>query len=257
MSKINVFEEKHRSWAQLTGRSWQSDKVRLEIPFSVAGVSTAMVLHHTEGMCIVECGDGLAGYVYSLLGRKTELYGKINAVILTHEHLDHCGGLAALLGLLRVAGRKESLDIITPCGSTGTLSKSVKPVIAQLPFDVKFTDSLKRTAIRSGGIEIESFRTRHRDSFPANRCGDPVKSTGYSISVDGARIVFSGDTGQVKELGEKCSGADLAVIESTWEEPSDCEGLHLTVKEAKEYAMLASDGILMHPLRDREGAVLF
>lgn len=241
----------------MSDRSWESTGVRLDIPVSIAGVSTVMLVRYAEAMSFVECGDGAAGYLYSLLGRKLEQYERLESVILSHEHLDHCGGLVPLLGLLRVAGRKSDLRIITPEGKKGRLYRIAAPVLEQLPFRVTFADSLGSRLDVSGAMEIQSFATRHRDSFPANKCGDPVPSTGYSVTVGGSRIVFSGDTGPTKALAEKCSGADLAVLESTWEMPVDCDGLHLTVREAMEYGSLSSDYILVHPLRDRDGNQMF
>lgn len=241
----------------MTGTSWHKGGVKLEIPFSVAGMATAMILKSNERMSIIECGDGAASYLYSLIGRKNELYEALDAVFLSHEHLDHAGGLLSLLGLLEVAGRKRELDVITPEGEDGALCASSRPVTARLTYGVRFLDSSKHRIMKRIGMEVESFQTRHRNSFPSNRCGDAIPSAGYSITTGGVRIVFSGDTGPTKILEEKCSDADLSVLESTWEKPIDCEGLHLTVKEALEYGALSKESILIHPLRDRDGTILF
>lgn len=241
----------------MTGTSWHKGGVELEIPFSVAGMSTVMLLKSDGRINMIECGDGAASYLYSLMGRKQELYETLDAVFLSHEHLDHGGGLLALLGLLEVGGRKRQLDVITPEGEKGALWMSSGPVIDKLSYKVKFLNSSKQRTMKRNGVEVESFQTRHRNSFPSNRCGDSVPSAGYSMTIGGFRIVFSGDTGPNKILEEKCSDADLSVLESTWERPVDCEGLHLTVKEAMEYGALSKESILIHPLRDRSGSIIF
>ena len=241
---------------RMSGASWAEGKVRLEIPFSIPGVSTVMMLESEGKANMIECGDGAASYLYSVFGRKLEQYERLSSVIVSHEHLDHAGGLNSVLWLLEVAGRRGDLNVVTPEGSTGAAYKSAKPMIAKLKYKVHFLDSSEKRRIKIGGLRIESFDTRHRDSFPSNRCGDPVASVGYSVEAEGSRIVFSGDTGPVSALQEKCSSADLAVIESTWEKPVDCEGLHLTVKEAMEYGALAGETIMVHPLRDRQGNII-
>lgn len=240
----------------MTGASWVSGKVKLEIPFSIPGVSTVMMLENEGQLSMIECGDGAAGYIYSMFGRKLEQYELLSSVIVSHEHLDHAGGLNSVLWLLEVAGRKGELNVVTPEGRTGAVYKSAKQMIGKLKYKVSFLNSSERRHAEIGGLRLESFDTRHRDSFPSNRCGDPVVSVGYSIEAGGSRIVFSGDTGPVKGLREKCSSADLAVIESTWEKPVECEGLHLTVKEAMEYGALARESIMVHPLRDRQGNMI-
>lgn len=220
-------------------------------------MSTMMMLKSGGKMNLIECGDGTASYLYSMIGRKSELYDPLDAVFLSHEHLDHAGGLMALLGLLEVAGRKRELDVITPEGDKGSLSESSAPIIARLTYKVKFLDSSRHRKMNRDGLEVESFQTRHRNSFPSNRCGDIVPSAGYCMTIGELRIVFSGDTGPTKVLEEKCSDADLSVLESTWDKPVDCEGLHLTVKEAMEYGSLSKESLMIHPLRDRAGKLLF
>lgn len=240
----------------MSGVSWVSDGIRLDVPFSSPGVSTVMLLDTGDRQTMVECGDGAASYLYSLNGRKTEQYERLDSVLISHEHLDHAGGVAALLGLLEVAGRRSAIEIASPGGARGALRRGISPMLEKLNFEVRFRNSTSLRG-RMGNVDVEGFRTRHRDSFPANRCGEPVPSTGYVLHCGGRRIVFSGDTGPTKLLDEKCSGADLAVLESTWDEPVDCEGLHMTVKEAMAAGALAREFMLIHPLRDRQGARLF
>jgi ribonuclease BN (tRNA processing enzyme) len=241
----------------MTGISWKSGNISLDIPFSVSGLSTVMLLANPDSCSMVECGDGAASYIYSLYGRKIEKYESLKNVLITHEHLDHAGGLNSLLWLMEVAGRKSELRVITPEGAGGRVHRMASALKDRLHFSVSFIDITRRNRVELDGLVVSSFRTRHRDSTPANRCGDPVPSAGYVIETGGRSILFSGDTGPVKLLDEKCASADLSVIESTWEEPFECDGLHLTVRQAIEYGSLSKDFILVHPLRDREGGIIF
>ncbi len=239
----------------MTGRTWEKNGLSLKIPFSVPGVSTVMLLSHDEQHTIIDCGDGAARYLHSLFGNGKSGYDRVADIMLTHEHLDHSGGIPSLLMLFEVAGRSEPLTIATPCGEKGMVHRFASQLMDRLHFEISFRNLLEEPhrAMHSGGADITAFETRHRDSFPAARCGDPVPSNGYSFNYRGMKIVFSGDTGPTGTLENACSGADLAVLESTWERPVDCGGLHLTVSEAIRTGSTARETILMHPLRNASG----
>jgi ribonuclease BN (tRNA processing enzyme) len=238
----------------MRGREWQNRMVRLTIPFSEPGLSTTMLLEvvgERGRHILIECGDGTSNFLFSVYGRDTTRYGLLSDVMITHEHMDHAGGIPSLLLLLEVAGRTEELNIFTPCGEKGFVGNTVGQLRPKLHYMVNVADSHdKLNQSDKPGIEFRSFRTRHRDSFPSNRCGEIVPSNGYCIKVNGGKLVFSGDTGPCSELEEECREAELAVIESTWEKPVDCDSLHLTVAQAKRYGSLAKDHILIHPLRE-------
>ncbi len=242
----------------MNGRIWEKNGIRLEIPFSVPGVSTVMLLHHDRQYSLIDCGDGAARYLHSLFGREKSGYDSVADIMLTHEHLDHAGGIPSLLMLFEIAGRSAPLTIATPCGESGTAYKLASLLRGRLHFDISFINLLANgdSTYRSGDCEVVAFGTRHRDSSPSNRCGDTVPSCGYSLIIKGMKVVFSGDTGPTETLDRECGGADVAVIESTWESPVDCEGLHHTVSEAIKTGSLAKEAILMHPLRDNSGRKL-
>jgi len=140
---------------------------------------------------------------------------------------------------------------VVPGGKNSFLRKLLRPQLGKLHFKLEFIDSIKKRVISIGSVRCRPFRTRHRDSFPWERCGKTVASTGYAISYNSLRLVFSGDTGPCPALRKACMGTDLAVLESTWDTPVDCPGLHLTVEEASSIGSLAKEYILIHPIRER------
>ena len=51
--------------------------------------------------------------------RQTLVNAGVDAVILTHEHIDHVYGLPSLLHQMWIAGRRKALDIYVPKGLEG------------------------------------------------------------------------------------------------------------------------------------------
>ncbi|MBX8631525.1 MAG: MBL fold metallo-hydrolase [Thermoplasmata archaeon] len=236
----------------MSGTEWNGEGIGFKIPFSIPGVSTS-ILVSVDGDAshlLVECGDGTSLFLHSIFGRHSERYENVSCVMVTHEHLDHAGGIPALLMLMEVAGRKSPMNIYTPCRAGGFIRGSLQHLKRRLHFEVNVLSTDGANAFREAGIDVTPFRTEHRDSFPSDRCGKKVPSNGYSLTYRGNRYVFSGDTGPCRALEEACSRASLAVIESTWEKPVDCDSLHLTVDQASAYGSLAREHILIHPLRD-------
>ena len=240
-------------WA-MKSKEWQNEAVKLTIPFSEPGLSTSMLLEvkgEDERQILVECGDGTSSFLFSKYGRNSARYETLSDVLISHEHMDHAGGIPSFLLLMEVAGRTADLNIFTPCGDSGFIGNVIRQIQPKLHFIVNVASSYDKFSYPvKSPVVFRSFRTRHRDSFPSNRCGDIVPSNGYCITVNGSKLVFSGDTGPCRELEEECSGAELAVIESTWDKQVDCDSLHLTVAQAKRYGSLAKDHILIHPVRD-------
>lgn len=234
----------------MKGKQWKRGKVLLHVPFSEPGVSTFMMLDCDGEEMLIECGDGVSSWLYSRAGRSRDEYERLKILAISHSHLDHAGGLQALLNLMEVSGRTSPLLLLIPGGKNSPALRPLRYAIRGLHFRFSIADPLDKGEVNAGQFRISAFRTRHRDSFPWNRCGRVVRSCGYSVVAGGLRIVFSGDTGPCSQLRASCKGADLAVLESTWERRVRCPGLHLTVNQAREIGSLARNYLLIHPLRD-------
>ena len=122
--------------------------------------------------------------------------GRLAAVLVTHEHLDHISGLAVLTKKLRV-----------PLVSSG-------PTCRQLCYKVPFVEDLVRqqepgTGVQIGSLWVESFSTPH----------DAAGSVGYSIAGDSGRMVLATDLGYVTdEVKDAAAGCDLLLCEANHDE---------------------------------------
>lgn len=130
----------------------------------------------------------------------------IDAVLITHEHSDHAGGLRVLIGSLTcpVYISKETEDAFysTRRGIQNGDSESAR----------------RRTALSGRCIEIESsrdFRIGDIDFEPFSVPHDAADNFGFVARRDGVRVATLMDFGHITPLiRQKLNGCDAIVIES-------------------------------------------
>jgi ribonuclease Z len=170
---------------------------------------------------VVDAGDGAARKL-SVMGLPV---GRIDAVLLTHFHSDHIGGLGEIM-LLRWASAVNSkpvevygpqgvgsvvegfnrayehdkayrvehhgADIVPPSGAGGVAR----------PFTVPEGEETKRTVVERDGLTITAFSVDHSPVFPA---------VGYRFDYKGRSVVISGDTVPSENLTAVARYVDLLV----------------------------------------------
>jgi phosphoribosyl 1,2-cyclic phosphodiesterase len=131
---------------------------------------------------------------------------KLDAVLITHEHTDHAGGLRVLLGSIKcpVYISRETEDSFYCTLKTNGSGESE---------GVKRRQTLKDRAVtidseqdfRIGDIDFDPFRVPH----------DAADNFGFVAKSNGVRIVTLMDFGHVTSLiKQKLTGCDAIVIES-------------------------------------------
>lgn len=179
-----------------------------------------LALETKSGVTLVDPGSGS---LHACLQAGVGL-GDVAAVLLTHFHVDHTLDLVQLLWLRHVH-RKHLDRPLLAAGPGGT-----KEFIAGL--DRVFGLSLDALAaltaaqmdpgsvLEAAGLTVKAFRARHTDLSLCLR-----------FEAEGRRVAFSGDSGLCDGLIEACKGADLAVLECSYEDsppvdthlgPSEC-----------------------------------
>lgn len=160
--------------------------------------------------------------------RMGEDVNAIDAVVITHTHSDHVGGLAMLLQTMWLNQRRRKLPLWMP-------RKAIKPLRAwldvcylfdeALPFEIDWQAISVRDVMRIGSVRMRAFRTTHLDyarelvvkgagggstrTFAALQSGlrDNIGFDAFSILVQagGKRVAYSADMGKPGEIPRLCA----------------------------------------------------
>ena len=164
-------------------------------------------------------------------------------ILITHEHFDHTGGLFSLLHFMRHLPRRKPLPIYVPRPAVYLPKLLKRPLMyAELPFKATVDEVDGGEAFEVGGFHVVTFGAEHVDAH----------TLGYSVSdSDGYRVVVSGDTRPSASLEKQMKGADLAILESTFEdgqeEYAEAYG-HMTRSQARHIGRMAKRAVFVHQM---------
>jgi ribonuclease BN (tRNA processing enzyme) len=203
---------------------WNGSGWTVEVLFSRAGVSTAiLVTVNSNSHLLLDCGDGT---LRDLLKSGVNLK-EIAAVLVSHGHFDHVGGLHPVLGFMRMIGRTSDLLIAAP-------KESLEDRLIIDSFVKAYVDTIPEVV--------------HHGSTEADGITAPLPSLGYKLNYGNETVVYTGDCGLDSRFEEYVGGADLAIIEATLDEPGgELEArVHLSVESAKRLAETARAAFIVH-----------
>jgi ribonuclease BN (tRNA processing enzyme) len=231
-------------------RTWQGRHISATLLYSRAGIAQQIWLASNTGSLLVDAGDGaLRDVISNGFDPKT-----LNGIIFTHGHFDHISGLYALLGFMRMVGRRAVLTIYAPQGC-----REVSPIIKQfttdyadsLPFGIQYREINAEQTFDIAGMSIRAYAVEHCGSIEGQDVLERIPAMGYRISYRGEIIAITGDTGLCYTVKQLVMGADLAIIEAVYEKTEDMseeilQTVHLSVDKAVEIGKLAKEYILVH-----------
>lgn len=130
---------------------------------------------------LFDCGYQIPERLWAL----PKVYPGLDAVVLTHFHVDHAGGLAPLLVRFAEEGRTEPLGIFGPQGAgvfCGKLLDLVCPGMRKkLPFEVQFCEFKEEDSVEWAGLVLSTARSQHSVLNLSVR----VEGPGISFAVSG------------------------------------------------------------------------
>jgi ribonuclease BN (tRNA processing enzyme) len=156
---------------------------------------------------ILDCGSTALPAITGLFDP-----ARIDAVLVTHLHGDHFGGIPALVMHQRFAGRTRDLVLAGPAALDERLHQLSVALYADyyeqpLPYTLRVVP-LAGGELTIGGARIAARRVAHAPD------SDPY---GLRVSVGGKLIAYTGDAEWSEAIPALADGADLFITEcTTW-----------------------------------------
>jgi ribonuclease Z len=227
----------------------------------------ALLLRAGGDRLLFDCGEGTQQQLLRSVGLP-----ELDAVFLTHFHLDHWLGLLGMVKTFDLRARERPLTLYGPPGLR-TLIEAMRPVIGRTGYPLRLVELEPHEEIRFGGYLIAAFPVEHRvtaygyafveDDRPGRFDADAARALGVPEGPDfgrlqrgevvggvrpeqvvgpvrpGRRIVISGDTRPCQTIEVYAHGADVLVHEATFledERERARETAHSTAAQAAELA---------------------
>jgi ribonuclease Z len=227
----------------------------------------AILLRAGGERILFDCGEGTQQQLLRSAGLP-----ELDAIFVTHYHLDHWLGLVGMLKTFDLRARERPLAIHGPPGLKA-LFATLRPIIGRTGYPLSLVELEPYEEIRFGGYAIGSFPVRHRveaygyafveDDRPGRFDAAAARALGVAEGPDfgrlqrgetvgdvrpeqvvgedrpGRKIVYSGDTMPCQAVEVLAEGADLLIHEATFlsdERARARETGHSTAAQAAELA---------------------
>ncbi len=190
-----------------------------------------------SGTCAATSHRSMAGYHLYMAGQRLLLdigdgvlrrlleaglpYEELDAILISHHHIDHIGDLLPYLWALRYSPevhREKPLTLIGPPATKelyDRLAAAHGEWMHELPFPLGIEEWESREG-QLGKIQIKTLPMYH--SVPVN---------GYRLEASGKTLVYTGDTGYHPNVVDLAREADLLLIECSFLDGKDID-THMT-----------------------------
>lgn len=205
---------------------------------------------------IVDCGDGatdrLAGATDRLAGAGYTP-SQINVAFISHLHIDHFGGLLALIGTRSFNGARTVLTIYGPPGTdvlvAGILQSLAPTARIQLVPGPTPEQVTRVVIVKDGsdlnvsGVRIRAVRNSHFDTSLGHPADNGSQSLSYRFDYGNYGIGYTGDTGPSDAVTRLEKGVNLLVSEVI-----DLRAMDASIRQAPDVVLppRAKEAIIEH-----------
>ena len=235
----------------------------------------ALLLRAGGERLLFDCGEGTQQQLLRSIGLP-----EVDAVFITHFHLDHWLGLLGMVKTFDLRARERPLTVYGPPGLTALIG-GLRPILGRTGYPLGVVELEPHEEIRFGAFAISPFPVKHRveaygyafveDDRPGRFDVEAARSLGVVDGPDfgrlqrgeivngvrpeqvmgetraGRKIVISGDTAPCQAVEVLAHDADLLVHEATFMEDERArarETFHSTAHQAAEIARDANVRLL-------------
>jgi ribonuclease BN (tRNA processing enzyme) len=182
-------------------------------------------LVEADGRLLLDCGPGVLARL-----RESAPWPIVDAIAITHFHLDHWGDLVPWVwgNMFGPGADKPRPELWLPPGGSEVLAalgeRLGSPDLFERAFQV--SEYRAREPFSTAGFEVLPLRVPHYE----------LLAFGFRCSSNGKTLAYSGDSGPCAELAELARDADLFLCEATLLAPNPEGGTrgHLAADEALE-----------------------
>lgn len=183
----------------------------------------AHLLHSDNQAILVDVGDGAAGQ----LAKAGVDLRSVRSVVVSHLHIDHTGGLHAILGMRQQTHVPGELTIYGPPG-TRELVNGIEAAQRYLPdlvgaensrvrdlppTTVKVIEVTDGSAVTIGSVKVTAATNTHYGFSAGSEQAKRFQSLSYRFDTPDRSIVYTGDTGPSDNVERLARNADLLVSE--------------------------------------------
>jgi ribonuclease Z len=231
----------------------------------------ALLLRAGGERILLDCGEGTQ---HQLLRSNVGL-PDVDAVFLTHLHLDHWLGLPGMLKTFDMRDRERRLDVFGPPGLSALYHAVLKPIIGRTRYPLDVVELEHHEEVRWDDFVIASFPVNHRveaygyafieHDRPGRFDVEAARALGVTEGPDfgrlqrgetvngvtpeqvvgedrpGRRIVYTGDTAPVQSVEVYAHGAEVLVHEATFLEDDRARARETGHSTAAQAARVARD----------------
>lgn len=150
----------------------------------------------------------------------------VDAIVLTHEHPDHCADLAGYYVACKYYLGRSLVPVYAPA--------SVREQVYYADHPLSWTDVSDGDVVDIGGLRLSFSRTDH-----------PPETLAVRIDGDGRALGYSADSGPGWSFDALGAGLDLALCEATYLADAEGTGQHMSARQAGAGARRAGVGRLV------------